>query len=989
MRQPAVRSSVTKYGLSLAALLVAVAVRWLLDPLLHDDLALVTIFGAIALSVWLGGYRPALLVTVLGYAICGYLFIEPRGSIDLRVGGNLVGLVAYLGTCSLIIWFGEAMCVAQRRADEQGETLETTVASIGDAVITTNASGIVTYLNPVAEQISGWTRTEARGKPLAAVFNIINELSGTSVENPVDRVLKTGQIVGLANHTMLICKDGTKRPIDDSAAPIRDENGQTIGVVLVFRDITERRRAELALRRSERELSDFFDNASIGLHWVGPDGIILRANQAELDLLGFKREEYVGRHIAEIHVDRAVIEDMLARLAQGETIRDHPAQMRAKDGSIRDVLINSNALFEDGQFIHSRCFTRDVTRLRRVHETQAHLAAIVEASDDAIVSKSLNGVIQSWNAGAERIFGYPAEQAIGQHISLIIPPDRADEEVEIMNRLRAGERIDHFESVRRRSDGRLIDVSLTISPIQDESGRVIGASKTARDITNRKLTEDALRESEERFRTMADNISQFAWMADEKGLVFWYNRRWYEYTGTTLDQMQGWGWKKVHHPDHVDRVVERVQRSWDTGEVWEDTFPLRGKDGQYRWFLSRALPIRGADGKVVRWFGTNTDITEQLAAEQALLEADRRKDEFLASLAHELRNPLAPIRHGLEILKRDTRDGKSVEPVLSTMDRQLCHMVRLVDDLLDVSRITRDKLELRKERVELVSIISQAIEAVRPLGDSLGHEITVHVPDEPIYVDGDPARLIQVFGNLINNACNYTDPSGRITVTAKVTGGEVDISVKDDGVGIPAEMLPRVFDMFSQVDHSLERSHGGLGIGLTLVKRLVEMHNGSVSAHSEGVGKGSVFVVGLPVAAEPKQADSKTATTADSSAHSLRILVVDDNIDSAKTLSMLLSLMGHETFLAHDGEQAVEAAKQFLPQVVLLDIGLPKLNGYDVCRAIRQQPWGAGMMIVAVTGWGQDEDRRKSDEAGFNEHLVKPVSHEALQRLLSDAPTPA
>jgi PAS domain S-box-containing protein len=360
----------------------------------------------------------------------------------------------------------------------------------------------------------------------------------------------------------------------------------------------------------------------------------------------------------------------------------------------------------------------------------------------------------------------------------------------------------------------------------------------------------SLRDSEERFRTLADNMSQFAWMADAKGWIFWYNRRWYDYTGTTLEEMQGWGWMKVHHPDHVDRVVQRIQHSWDTGEVWEDTFPLRGKDGAYRWFLSRAIPIRDAEGRVLRWFGTNTDITEQRAAEQALKEAEHRKDEFLAMLAHELRNPLAPIRNSLHILRLAGTDNVAALRVHEMMERQVNHMVRLVDDLMEVSRITRGKIELRKEQVELAAVVRSAVDTSKPLIDTARHQLAISLPAEPLILEADPVRLAQVLANLLNNAAKYTDDGGQIWLTARREGANVVVSVRDTGMGIPADMLQKVFDLFTQVDRTYNRAQGGLGIGLTLVRSLVSKHGGSIEVKSDGPGKGSEFVVRLPLSAE-------------------------------------------------------------------------------------------------------------------------------------------
>jgi PAS domain S-box-containing protein len=497
---------------------------------------------------------------------------------------------------------------------------------------------------------------------------------------------------------------------------------------------------------------------------------------------------------------------------------------------------------------------------RQAEETQALLAAIVTSSDDAIVSKTLDGVITSWNVGAERLFGYTAAEAVGRSITLIIPPERRSEEEMILSRLALGERIEHYETVRQSKQGRLLDISLTISPVRDRTGRIIGASKVARDITARK------------------------------------------------------------------------------------------------------------------------------AAEKALQDADRRKDEFLAMLAHELRNPLAPIRNALQIFHAKGPPVPELQWARDVIDRQVRQMSRLVDDLLDVSRIGGGKIVLRKERVELAAVVSSAVEASRPLIEKWGHELTVTLPPEPVYLEADPTRLSQILVNLLNNAAKYTNQGGRVWLTAERQGDAVLIRVKDAGIGIPREMLPHIFEMFRQVDRTLERSQGGLGIGLTLVQRLVALHGGVVSAHSEGPGKGSEFTIRLPVAGEAGGQGPQGVADGDEQAVApagCRILVVDDNRDAADTLAMLLRMMGHEVHTAHDGLEAVGSASVFQPDVVLLDIGLPKLNGYEVARRLREQPGGGEVILIALTGWGQEEDRRRSREVGFDHHLTKPVELDELQRLLA------
>jgi PAS domain S-box-containing protein len=638
---------------------------------------------------------------------------------------------------------------AERELAAERERLRITLASIGDAVISTDAEGRVTYLNGVAEALTGWTQAEAVGRPLPDIFHIINEQTGQPAENPALRALHEGVVVGLANHTVLITRDGTGWPIDDSAAPMLDESGAPVGVVLVFRDVTERRRAE---------------------------------------------------------------------------------------------------------------------------ESQARLAAIVESSQDAIISKTLDSVIRTWNAGAERLFGYSAEEAVGRSITLLIPPDRLDEEREILSRLARGERIEHYETVRMARDGRLLDISLTISPIRDAEGRVIGASKIARDVTERKRAEETLRE-----------------------------------------------------------------------------------------------------------------------AVAALEEADRRKDEFLAVLAHELRNPLAPLRNGLQVMRLAAGNAELVAKSRDMMDRQLSHMVRLIDDLLDISRIHRDKVELRRSRVLLADIVSSAVETARPTLEAARHQLTVALPPEAVHLEADLTRMAQVFGNLLNNSAKFTERGGHIWLTATLEGGEVSVAVRDTGIGIPASALPKIFDLFSQVDRSIERSAGGLGIGLALVKGLVEMHGGTVEAASPGLGRGSTFTVRLPVL-ESRQveppAEEPAAEAPDSSGSKRRILVVDDNRDAAASMAVMLQLLGNEVCTAHDGLEAMELAERFRPQIVLMDIGMPNLNGYEATRRIREQPWGREIAIIALTGWGQEVDRARSKEAGCNGHLVKPVGLTDLEKLLNEERDP-
>ncbi len=617
------------------------------------------------------------------------------------------------------------------------ETLEVTLKSIGDAVIVTDVAGRVTFLNPVAERITGWPMADARNQPFEKIFHIVNEHTGAPVEHPVRKVLETGGIVGLANHTILIARDGRRVPIDDSGAPVRLAGGELIGIIVVFRDVTERKRAE-----------------------------------------------------------------------------------------------------------HAR----------------AWLAAIVESSDDAIVSKTLDGIVTSWNPAATRLFGYQPSEIVGRPITTIIPQELHKQEDEILARLRRGERVDHFETVRVAKDGHRIDVSLTISPIKGEDGTIIGASKIARDITERRQHERLLR------------------------------------------------------------------------------------------------------------------------------EADRQKDEFLATLAHELRNPLAPIVAAAELLKHAKTLAPELRAATAILERQARHMTHLVDDLLDMSRITSGRIRLQLEPVELGELLKGVIETYRQSAETARHQITVKASGAPVYVSADRIRLTQIISNILHNAVKYTPPGGRIEIELRTQAEEAVVSVRDNGMGIPGEMLEHIFEPFAQLDRSYERADGGLGIGLTLAKKLIELHAGRIEARSAGRGKGTEFLIQLSTTTPGAPAKRGSAQRHPvEAAASRRILIADDNHDAAVSLSMLLQSIGHDTRVVHDGVEALEEAEVFRPDVVLLDIGMPRLDGYETARRIRSQPWAAAVQIVAVTGWGQEADRQKAKEAGFHRHLVKPVDLDALQEVITSA----
>lgn len=654
---------------------------------------------------------------------------------------------------------------------KQSEWMRITLASIGDGVITTDADGRVTFVNGVAETLTGWSHGEAVGRLLSEVFRILDEKTRLPIDNPALRALRDGAVVGVTNHTILVARDGKERPIEDNAAPMRDGAAVPIGAVLVFRDVTERKRSEAALHESQlryrqaaaesahvaetnAKFRAFFEQGTNFAGVLSLDGIVIEANRLCLEACGFTREDVIGRPFWEC----------------GWWNRSDSLKELVRLGSLQAA---------QGQMFRT--------------ETHYFVAD-----------------------GSERV------------------------------------------------------VDLILAPVSDESGRVLFVAATGSDVTERRRMEDSLR------------------------------------------------------------------------------------------------------------------------------EADRQKDAFIALLAHELRNPLVPLRNGLQIIRLAGSDAPAAERARSMMERQLAHMVRLIDDLLDVARINRNKMELRRGQVALSEVVSSALETARPLIDAEGHELTVSLPQRPIYLDADLTRLAQVFSNLLTNSAKYTERGGHIWLSAERRGDEVAVSVRDTGIGIPTESLGSIFDMFAQLDRPSVRSAGGLGIGLALVKGLVEMHGGKVTAQSSNQtgsqGTGSTFTVTLPVLGSqpPPPVDESEASGAQA-AHgaSRRILVVDDNRDGADSLAMLLRLLKNEVQIAHDGVEAVEMAATFRPHIILMDLGMPRLNGYDATRRIRGYAWGRDIIIIALTGWGQEGDRARSHEAGCNSHLVKPVNLPDLQKLLDEFKQPS
>ena len=1339
---PANRPSAV-YLAACAAVAVATVARAALDPWLGDDLPFVTFFVAVIVSTWLGGLRPGLLAAGLGLTTAAYLFVPPRHAVWGTATPQLLSLGLYVMVCGAITAFGEGMWRGrraleqrERAAREQAEMLRTTFASIGDAVITTDASGLVTYLNPVAEQLTGYAVAEARGRRLTEIFQIVNQQTRESVENPVERVLALGQVVGLANHTVLIAKDGVERPIDDSGAPIRDDEGHIVGVVLVFRDVTDRKRAEDQLRERSAMLQAISEGTTDLIYAKDSSSRFLFANHSTLEVMGVTAAEAIGaehdtlfqdhaEHEAIRAVDRRIMttgvseaveeqftgphgfrtylssksplrdghgnivgligvsRDITERRRAEEQLRQsetrfrlladalpqivyvtepdgrvtfinqqwieytgqadaqqadlgplvHPDDLpplmaawqraastgtplaaefrlrRVRDGAYRWFLTRSVPVVDDdGRIarwhgtstdIHEQKLTEARTRagetrqaflvaladtLRPVSDPievqavasrmlgealAAHRVAYFEVAGDSYrVTRdythgvpSLSGEYPTASFGPRLFELYQGGETAIEHDVLVTPtlsPSERDvftdlgirayvgvplvkngvfvaglavhhtiarawsaEDIALIQetaertwaavergrveaalvaseaRFRAVfETMDEgfcvaemmFDDAGRAIDYRILEMNPAFerqtglhgvlgrtvrefAPTLEEfwfdtCGRVAttgasvrfvqqapalqarwfevyafrlggdGSRKVAMlfaDITARTLADQAASLRSEQVRRLAEVLPRVSATTDIRsimGVVTAEARRLIDSHQSTATLVSGDGWANAmvvtslsekyaarryfdRQPtdDRIDTLVCRTNMSMRLTQAELEAHQALRAFGPHRaehpplngWL---AVPLIGRDGrnmgvlqlsdKVDGAFTADDEAVLMQVAQMAavaidnarlvdeLQVADRRKDEFLSVLAHELRNPLAPIRNGLHLMKVAPDDALTVARAREIMDRQVTQMVRLIDDLMDLTRISRGKLLVLKARVALADVLRIAVETSRPLIEQAGHTLTVAVPDDVLMVEADETRLAQVFANLLNNAAKYTPPGGRVGLEVQHAGDEVTVTVEDNGVGIPPAMLGQVFDMFTQVDRSLEQSQGGLGIGLNIARRLVEMHGGRITAESAGEGHGTRFAVHLPLAA-PGEGSAPGADGVEDAPQGpqRRVLVVDDNADAAASLSLMLEMMGHDTRIAHDGRDAVMAADEFRPDLILMDIGMPTLNGYDACRQIRERPWGRDVIIVACTGWGQDEDRQRSTQAGFDMHMVKPPSPAAVERLVA------
>jgi PAS domain S-box-containing protein len=626
------------------------------------------------------------------------------------------------------------------------------------------------------------------------------------------------------------------------------------------------------------------------------------------------------------------------------------------------------------------------------HTAERQFRMLVESvTDYAIFLLDPEGRVVTWNAGAQRTQGYAAEEIIGHHFSRFYPTpaiERGWPDHELTVARNEGRFED--EGWRVRKDGAEFWANVIITALRDESGALVGFGKIVRDMTERRREQETLRQSEERFRLLVGSVKDYAiFMLDTDGHITSWNAGAERSKGYTANEIIGQHFSVFYPPDAraVDWPSHELRVARAEGRYEEEGWRVR-KDGARFWASVVITPVYDRTGELRGYAKVTRDLTQRRHVEE-LQEASRQMSEFIAMLAHELRNPLAPIRNALQVMGLRRLGDPQLEWCRGVLDRQVSHLGRLVDDLLDVNRITSGKILLKLESVDLTSVLERAIESSTPLLQQRRHRLEIDLPT-PLIVCADATRLSQVFLNLLNNAAKYTPEGGVVRIEAAAEGTHAVVRVRDNGVGISADLLPKIFDLFVQGSRTLDRSEGGLGIGLTLVREIVGLHGGAVSVASPGQGQGSEFIVRLALdarAAEPERSPEPLKRHA--AAFGRRILVVDDNLDSAETMAMLLRATGHEVETAHDGASALERAPHYCPEYVLLDIGLPGMSGYTVAERLRALPVLHGVKLIAMTGYGQEEDRRRSREAGFDHHLVKPVDFGALSAILGPDEAPA
>ena len=965
------------YLVALAAVAIALALRALFNPFLGATYPVVTLFGAVAVAVWSGGYGPALLAALAGYVLANYFFITPLSSVDFWHTPDLGGLLLYALSCCIIILLGARMRSARQKAGRSARALanrearlELTLRSISDAFYILDHDWRYIYINPQAERYFGCPGGTMLGR---TIWEVRPQLNGTIVETEYRRAM-TEQVAVHFTYASTM----TGRWIEVRAYP------STEGLSVFFLDIHERKLAEEAARVAESRLREIADALPALISYIDRDGRYVFNNRAYEEWFGMPGDRVKGSHVSEV-LGRAVWDKVGPKLEAalaGKTVT-YEMQLPYSSGGTRWIYANYVPHFtHDGKVEGVFALVTDISQRKALEEDLRQSEELLRLAERAANAGSWNYDVATgekrWSAQCHALYGTDPDTfkpTLDSWAALVTEGDRAAALASVQRAL-AG--IGDFDVEFRIRHPQLGERWLwETGRAEFEAGAPTRMSGITVDITQRKAAERTLRQSEMHFRSMADTVPSMLWVSDREGRATYVSKQWLEFTGRRPEQDLAMGWLENVHPEDRQSAEDAFRRASIGQQPFTLDFRVRRRDGEYRWMASSGAPKFSDVGRFEGYVGCVIDIDERKKLEQALKEADRRKDEFLALLGHELRNPLAPVRNSLSVLQLAGDDSERRRISTQIMDRQVGNLTRLVDDLLDVGRIVSGKVELRRQRTDAADFVRQGIETALPGLEGMGHRITTMMPTEPVHVDADPVRMTQVVSNLLNNAAKFTNRGGRIEVSLETVDGRARIAVKDSGIGIPPDKLESVFDMFVQVDTSPERRQGGLGLGLTLVKKIVEMHGGQVQARSAGAGLGSEFIVSLPLAqAAPQRAAA--AVKAKAAIQARKFFIVDDNQDSAESLAMLLRMLGHDAGTAHSGEEALKALPAFRPDVVVCDISMPDMNGYELAGRLRGGRTDDSMVLVALTGFGSDEDRQRTAEAGFDAHFVKPADPQAL-----------
>ena len=852
----------------------------------------------------------------------------------------------------------------------------------GASVFVTDGGGHVVAVNRTAADMLGYTQEELVGRNIRAFMHPEDLARRTSTG-----ALHPGQIIEA--RMRLLHKDGEYRMGAGRGLVLDDGR-----LVTVVTDVS----VEQALHESAEQLGFVADAVPALIAYVGSDVRYVWANESYRRWFDYPPESIRGRHPSEVlgAAAWAMIRPYVERALAGEEVTfDH--RLVYANGPARDVRASYVPhLDASGRVRGFVGLVHDITGIRTAELALRHSEHILEQSQSTAHVGSWEVAIGNdgqldpgslqWSDENYRIFGYEP-RAVDLSLALVFDAVHPEDREAIRLSWRAGvERGEPFDKEYRlvRPDGTVRSVHAWTRFERDSGGKVLRVLGSCQDITEQKDLERALRLSEERYRSLVGAITSVVWTADAEGRFVAPQAAWEAYTGQTWADHRDWGWRSAIHADDLPTIQRQWAEAERSGSAYRSARRVwHGPSGGYRFCETSAVPIRNLDGSIREWVGTLVDQDERVRALQELREADRRKDEFLAMLSHELRNPLAPILNAVDVLERAAPgDHDVMSKYRGIIGRQVQHMKRLLDDLLDVSRVSQAKIQLRREPLELGALLLQAVDVSRPMIVEKRQELSLTLAPGPLPLEADPTRLVQVFANLLNNAAKYTDVGGHITLTVKAENGEAVVRVRDDGMGMTPELLARAFDLFVQETRSLDRAQGGLGIGLTMVRTLVKMHGGSVRASSEGPGRGSEFVVTLPL--EPGAAMPATPEAPPRSAPTgpLRVLVVDDNEDAAQSIAFLLEMAGHQVTVAYEGAGALAAAASVPPDLVVIDIGLPGMDGYAVAAHLR----AAGhtrAVLVALSGYGQDNHLRRSTEVGFDHHLVKPIDFELVEKVIA------